>query len=118
MRAAAAAFDAIVMVALAFTVTGGSFANARADVLVWGSAAAAVVAALVVLTDGPVALGWLAIGYILFAAFWGEPPQLLLALLAVAYMPLLRRPRGSLVAGIGIAVVASLLIRAMAVRLL
>jgi hypothetical protein len=117
-RRIAAAFDAIVMVAIAFQLTGGSFARARADLVIWGSAAAAVVAAIVVLANGPAAIGWIAVGYVLFAAFFAEPPALLLVLLAVAFMPLLPRPRGSLLAGIGLAVVAAVLIRVIAVGLI
>ncbi len=117
LRAVTASFNAIAMVALAFTLTGGSFADPRADTRIWGSAAAAVTLALVVLTDGPAALGWAALGYILFAAFWGEPPAVLLVLLAIAYMPVLQRPRGSLVSGIGIAVVAAIVFRVVAARL-
>lgn len=117
-RRIAAAFDAIVMVAVAYQLTGGSFARTRADLLFWGSAAAAIVAALVVLADGPAALGWIAIGYVLFAAFVGESPVPLLVLLAVAFLPLLPRPRGSLLAGIGLAVIAAVLMRFAAVRLL
>lgn len=107
-RGIAAAFDAIVMTALAFTVTGGSLADRSADVVLWGSAAAAVVAALVVLTAAPPAIGWAAIGYVLFAAFLAAVrPIPLLALLAVALMPIVPRPRGSLVAGLLVAAVAA-----------
>jgi hypothetical protein len=104
LRATVAAFDAIAMVAAAFTITRGSFDDPAADVVIWGSAAAAVVAAIVVLTDGLPALGWAAVGYVLFAAFLATVrPVPLLLLLAVAYMPILDRPRGSLAAGLGIA---------------
>lgn len=118
MRAVAASFNAIAMVALAFTLTGGSFADVQANTQVWGSAAAAVTTALVILTNGPASLGWIAIGYVLFAAFWREPPAFVLVLLAVAYMPILQRPRGSLVTGIGLAVVGALLFRLVVTRLL
>lgn len=111
LRAVAASFNAIAMVALAFTLTGGSFASVVANAQVWGSAAAAVTAALVILTNGPAALGWVAIGYVLFAAFWRDPPAFVLVLLAVAYMPILQRPRGSLPLGIGLAVVSAVLFR-------
>ncbi len=116
LRAVTASFNAIAMVALAFGLTGGSFADPRADARIWGSAAAAVTVALVILTNGPAWLGWGAIGYILFAAFWGEP-ALLLALLAVAYVPVLDRPRGSLLTGIGIAVVTAVAFRLVVTRL-
>lgn len=118
LRAVVASFDAIAMVALAFTLTGGSLGHPRADLVLWGSAAAAVTAALVVLTNGRATLGWVAIGYILGVAVTGEPPFLPVILLAVAYMPIVQRPRGSLVTGLGIAVVIAVLVRSAAVRLL
>ncbi len=110
-RAVAAAFDAIAMVAVAYTITGGSFADRHADIVIWGSAAAAVVAALVVLTAGPAEIAWAAIGYVLFAAFLAAVrPVPLLALLALAYMPIVPRPRGSVVQGIAIAVVTAIVV--------
>lgn len=112
-RGIVAAFDAIAMVAVAFTLTGGSFADRDANVVIWGSAGAAVVAALVVLTTGPAVLGWAAIGYVLFAALLATSrPVPLLLLLALAYMPILERPRRSLAAGLAIAAVAALGLRA------
>jgi len=116
-RAIAASFNAIAMVALAFALTGGSFADASANMQVWGSAAAAVTAALAILTNAPASLGWVAVGYVLFAAFFREPPAFVLILLAVAHMPILRRPRGSLLTGIGLAVVSAVLFRFVAARL-
>ena len=118
MRAVAASFNAIAMVALAFTLTGGSFGDVAADTQLWGSAAAAVTAAIVVLTNGPAALGWIAIGYILSAAFLREPPAVVLLLLAVAYMPILPRPRGSLLTAIGLAVVSAAVFRVLVLWLL
>lgn len=117
LRAVAASFNAIAMVALATTLTGGSFADPRAVLLVWAPAAAAVVAALAVLVDAA-ALGWVAIGCILGAALVGEPPRPLLILLALAFMPLLRRPRGSLLTGVGLSVVSAVLFRDLLVRML
>ena len=55
-RRAAAAFDAIAMIAAAVVLTGGRFSDARADPVLWGSAVAAVVAALVVLAGDPALL--------------------------------------------------------------
>lgn len=118
LRGVAAAFDAIVMIALAFTVSGGSFADVDTDVVVWASAAAAIVAALVVLSARAPVLGWSAVGYIVFAAFLAAVrPIALLGLLALAFMPLLPRVRGSLLVGLGIsavtAVVAGAIVRAL-----
>lgn len=104
-RAIVASFDAIAMIAVAFALTGGSLADPAADVVMWGSAVAAVVATLVVLSRGPASLGWIAIGYVLFAALVAiDRPVPLLLMLAVAYMPILQRPRRSLAVGLGIAV--------------
>lgn len=112
-RGIVAAFDAIAMVAVTFTLTGGSFADRDANVVIWGSAGAAVVAALVVLTNGPAVLGWAAIGYVLFAALLATSrPVPLLLLLALAYMPILERPRRSLPVGLSIAAVTALGLRA------
>lgn len=117
-RGIAAAFDAVVMIAAAFTITGGSFADRHADVVLWGSAAAAVAAAVTVLTPVPAELGWIAIGYVLFAAFLAAvQPVPLLVLLAVAYMPILPRPRGSLGQGLLVSA-ASTVVVAIAMRAL
>lgn len=110
-RAITASFDAVVMIAVAFTVTRGSFDDPVATIVYWGSAAAAAVATLVVLTRGPAALGWVAVGYLLFAAFLVvRRPVPLLALLALAYMPVLERPGRSLGAGLAIAVGSAFLL--------
>lgn len=106
------------MVALAMVLTGGAVASTRAMLVLWGSAGAAVTAALVVLTGGPASLGWIAIGYALGAAVLAEPPYLPLLLLAVAFMPLLPRPRGSLAIGLGLAAVSAVIFRLLLPRLL
>jgi hypothetical protein len=112
-RGVVAAFDAIAMVAVAFTLTKGSLADRDANVVIWGSAGAAIVAALVVLTNGPAVLAWAAVGYVLFAALLATArPVPLLLLLAVAYMPIIDRPRGSLVTGLAISAVTALVLRA------
>lgn len=110
-RLVTAAFDAIAMVAVAFTITGGSFADPHADLVLWGSAAAAVVAAITVLTGGSAVVGWMAVGYVLFAAILAAVrPVPLLFLLAVAYMPILDRPRGSVALGLAISVLTAVLV--------
>ena len=107
LRAGVAAFDALAMAIYAYLLTGG-FGNLGTDLMLWGSAAAAAVAAFVVSTNGPALLGWIAIGYILFAGLLlTTPPQILLVALAVALMPVLQRPRGSLAFGIVIATVSA-----------
>lgn len=102
LRAGVAAFDAVAMAVYAYLNTGG-FGNLGTDVVLWGSAAAAAIAAFVVATDGPAALGWVAIGYILFAGLLISGPELVLIALAFALMPVLQRPRGSLAIGIAVA---------------
>ena len=107
LRAAIAAFDAVAMAAFAYVRTGG-FGQLVPDLVLWGSAAAAAIAAFVVATDGAPVLGWVAVGYILFAGLLvAEEPQIVLVALAVALMPVLERPRRSLALGIAIATIAA-----------
>jgi len=107
-RTLVAAFDAAAMAVFAYVNTGGSFGRIDTDVLLWGSAIAASFAAFVVATNGPGLLAWTAIGYILFAGvFVTERPELILIALAVAFMPVSPRPRGSLALGLAVAVVAA-----------
>lgn len=100
------------MVAAAYAVTGGVSLRDTGLILgLWGPAIAAIVAALVVLANGWPPIGWVAIGYIVFAANLGTeaawlPPLLLL--LAIAFLPLLPRPRGSLVLGATISAISAL----------
>lgn len=111
-RGVSAAFNAIVMVGAAYSLTGGSLADPGSRIVLWGSAAAAVVAALVVLTNGPAIVGWAALGYVIFAAVLAtvEPVPLLL-LLAVAFLPILERPRGSIAIGLGVSVATAVALR-------
>jgi len=107
VRAAVAAFDAVAMAVYAYLQTGG-FGNPGIDLMLWGSAAAAAVAAFVVATNGPSVLGWIAIGYILFAGLLlTDAPQLLLVALALALMPVVPRPRSSLAFGIAVATLSA-----------
>jgi hypothetical protein len=107
LRAAVAAFDALAMAAFAYLQTGG-FGNPGIDLMLWGSAAAAAVAAFVVATNGPAVMGWIAIGYILFAGILlTDAPQLLLIALAIALMPVVQRPRNSLAFGIVVATLSA-----------
>jgi hypothetical protein len=106
LRAAVAAFDAVAMAVYAYVATGG-FGNFGTDLILWGSAAAAAVTAFVVSTNGPAVLGWIAIGYILFAGLLIGGPELVLIALALALMPVLQRPRGSLALGVAIATLSS-----------
>ena len=103
-----AGFDALVMAGLAFVQTGGRFALAPAELVLWGSAVAAAICALIVYAAGSAVVAWLAIGYVLFGALLtsGSPHWPLLALSA-ALMPLVPRPRGSVVLGLAIAVIAA-----------
>jgi hypothetical protein len=117
LRGVTASFDAIAMVALAMAITGGSFDDQRATIQIWGSAAAAVATALVVLTDGPASVAWVGIGYILFAATWTASPVVLLGLLALALMPIVPRPRGSLTGGLVVAALTLVVTRLALTRL-
>ena len=107
LRASVAAFDAVAMAVFAYLQTGG-FGNPGIDLMLWGSAAAAAVAAFVVATNGPGVIGWIAIGYILFAGILlTDAPQLLLIALAIALMPVVQRPRNSLAIGIVVATLSA-----------
>ncbi|HTJ61080.1 MAG TPA: hypothetical protein VL333_07825 [Candidatus Saccharimonadales bacterium] len=107
LRASVAAFDAVAMSVFAYLQTGG-FGNPGIDLMLWGSAAAAAVAAFVVATNGPGLLGWIAIGYILFAGILlTDAPQLLLIALAIALMPVVQRPRNSLAIGVVVATLSA-----------
>jgi hypothetical protein len=111
-RSVVAGFDALVMAGAAFVQTGGRFALAPAELILWGSAAAAAICAVVVYVAGSALIAWLAIGYILFGALLtaGSPHWPLFAL-AVALMPLVPRPRGSVILGLGVAAVAAIGVR-------
>lgn len=100
------------MTIFAFVVTRGSFTDPTANLVLWGSAAAAALAAMVVATRGPATIAWVAIGYIVFAAVLAvDPPQLIVLSLALALMPVVPQPRGSLAIGITIAAGTALAVR-------
>jgi len=111
-RSAIAGFDAIVMGYAAFIETGGRFSVAPAHLILWGSAVAAAICALVVYAGGAAIVAWLAIGYIIFGGLLtsGSPHWPLLAL-AVALMPLVPRPRGSVALGLGVAALTAIGVR-------
>jgi hypothetical protein len=107
-----AGIDSIVMGILAYTETGGTFGITPAHLVLWGAVAAAAVCALVVLTEGPGAIAWAAIGYVLFGAVLTDgSPHWTLTALAIALMPLVPRPRGSLAFGLAIAFATALIAR-------
>jgi len=98
------------MALFAFVMTGGHFGDPDANIVLWGSAAA--LAAMVVATKGPASIAWVAIGYIVFAGVLAvEPPQLIVASLAFALMPVVPRPRDSLSIGLTITAATALLVR-------
>jgi len=108
LRLFAAAFDTVAMAGVAYVDTGGRFARNLAEYVLWGSVLAAAICAFVIATSGAGALAWVAIGYVLFGgALTAGSPHWGLVLLALALMPLVPRPNGSLVLGLGIAVVAA-----------
>ena len=111
-RALAAGFDAVVMVFAAYAETGGRFALVSADLVLWGSAIAAALCAYLAWSDHWPEVAWIAIGYVLFGALLtrGSPHWILLGL-AVALMPLVPRPRGSVALGLGVAAVAAVGVR-------
>lgn len=110
-RTLVATFDAVAMGVVAYLATGGRWGDPILDLMLWGSAAAAAVAAAIVIVNGPGAIAWAAVGYILFAALLAAGAvQLLLLSLAVALMPVIPRPGGSLLRGVVIAAGVALLL--------
>jgi len=106
------AIDAAIMGVYAYNETGGSFAIGAAELVLWGAVIAAAACALVVLVEGAAFVAWAGIGYILFGALLTNgSPHWPLGALAVALMPLVPRPNGSLVLGLVIAVVTALIAR-------
>ncbi len=108
-RSLVAGFDAVVMGAAAYTATSGQFALAPRDLVLWGSAFAAALCAIVVFTQGSSLVAWGAIGYVLFGGLLASSgPNLPLLALALALTPLVPRPRGSVWLGIAVALVVAL----------
>lgn len=100
------------MVGLAFAAMPAVGGSINEVLLLWVPAGAAVVAALVVLTGSGSAVGWIALGLILFAAAMSVRSMLVtsvLVLLYVAFLPLMPRPRGSLILGIVLSVLTAVL---------
>jgi hypothetical protein len=111
-RAFVAGVDAFIMGALAYSETGGTFGASAAHLVLWGAVAAAAVCALIVLIDAPATIAWVGIGYVLFGALLTDgSPHLTLGALALALMPLVPRPRGSLPLGLAIAVATAVIAR-------
>lgn len=107
-RTLVAGFDAVVMGAAAYTETSGHFALRPAELILWGSALAAAICALVVYAQGSSLVAWGAIGYVLFGgALTGGAPHWPLIALAVALVPLVPRPRGSVWLGVVVAAVVA-----------
>lgn len=107
-----AAFDAVIMGVLAFNETGGTFRISPAHLVLWGAVSAAAACAVVVLLEGSASIAWAGVGYVLFGALLTDgSPHWTLAALAVALMPLVPRPRGSLALGLAIAVATALIAR-------
>jgi hypothetical protein len=111
-KALVAGIDTFIMGVFAFSESGGSFGTSIPDLVLWGSVVAAAVCAIVVFLEGAAAVAWAAIGYVLFGALLtnGSPNWPLVAL-ALALMPLVPRPKGSLGLGLLIASVAAFVAR-------
>ena len=114
-KAFVAGIDALIMAAFAFSESGGTFGISIPELVLWGSVVAAAICALIVYLEGRAVVAWAAIGYVLFGALLtnGSPNWPLVAL-ALALMPLVPRPNGSLGLGLliasGAAVVARVVI--------
>ena len=111
-KALVAGIDAFIMGAFAFSESGGTFGVSIPDLVLWGSVIAAAICALIVYLEGRAAVAWAAIGYVLFGALLtnGSPNWPLVAL-ALALMPLVPRPNGSLGLGLLIASFAAIAAR-------
>lgn len=111
-RSLVAAIDAVLMAGVAYAQTGVPRTLDAAVVVLWGAVLAAALCALVISSDGSSVVAWIAIGYVLFGGLLtrGAPHWLLIGL-AVALVPLVPRPRGSLVVGLGMAALAAIAAR-------
>ena len=103
-RTVVTAFDAAVMAVAAYVETGGRFVVSPEHLILWGSAVAAAICAVVVFVEGSSVIAWAAIGYVLFGALLTGVPEWPLVALAAALMPLVPRPRGSFVYGLAVAI--------------
>jgi hypothetical protein len=110
-RTVVTAFDAAVMAVAAYVETGGSFVVSPEHLILWGSAVAAAICAVVVFVEGSAIVAWAAIGYILFGALLTGVPEWPLVALAAALMPLVPRPRGSFVYGLGVGIAVAFITR-------
>ena len=111
-KALVAGIDALIMGAFAYSETGGSFAIGPAELVLWGAVVAAAACAVIVLLEGVALFAWAAIGYVLFGALLTDgSPHWPLAALALALMPLVPRPKGSLALGLAIAVSSAFVAR-------
>jgi hypothetical protein len=117
-RTIVAGFDAAIMAMAAYVETHGSFLITPAHLILWGSAVAAALCAIVVFVGGSSLLAWAAIGYILFGALLAGATQWPLVALAAALMPLVPRPRGSIWTGLAVATAVALGTRLIIVALL
>jgi hypothetical protein len=97
---------------VAIIETGGRFAVTFAEYVLWGSVLAAGLCAAVIGFDLTAELAWIAIGYVLMGGLLTQnSPHLGFVLLALALMPLVPRPRGSLAFGLGVSAVAAIVSR-------
>jgi hypothetical protein len=111
-KALVAGIDALIMGVFAYTESGGTFGTSIPHLVLWGSVIAAAVCALVVFLDSAAVIAWAAIGYVLFGALLTNgSPNWPLAALALALMPLVPRPNGSLAVALVVATVTALIAR-------
>jgi hypothetical protein len=111
-KALVAGIDTLIMGAFAFSESGGNVGISIPDLVLWGSVVAAAVCTLVVFLEGAAVVAWAAIGYVLFGALLTNgSPNWPLAALALALMPLVPRPNGSLGLGLLIASLTAVVAR-------
>jgi hypothetical protein len=111
-KALVGGIDTVIMGAFAYSETGGSLAVGPAELVLWGAVVAAAICALIVYLNASAVVAWAAIGYVLFGALLTDgSPHWPLAALALALMPLVPSPRGSIGLGLLVATVAALVAR-------
>lgn len=99
-------------------ISGGRFADPAINVILWGSAAAASLVAVLVALSGPALLAWAGIGYVVYAALLASPQvSIALLALAVSLMPVTQRPRRSLALGILVATAVAFAAREVVTRI-
>ena len=97
------------MVIAVWLATDGRLRGGTQDLVLWGSAVAAMLIACTVAAGATLGIvAWMSIGYLLYAALLATDHVVVIILaLAAAFVPLAPRPRGSLALGVVVATVCA-----------